>query len=130
MLPEEDHLLITSPDRFFGDALTVLFVDWPPALIDQALNSVKASPKRLAIHIYNIEDNNPRWMIDVANQSNIIMINFSQLSQADAFKGYLLPRMTCYYFGRSDLNQIFTNYTDDPIGKLLVLIGEKLKTEE
>lgn len=129
MLPENDHLVITEPDRYYNEAIVLLLVDWSPFLLDQALQSIKGCNKKLAIYIFNHNDNNYHWLMDVANQADIIGINFDSTLHNDVFKGIFVQRNNSFYFGRPDLKKIFTNHTDDPIGKLLVLIGDKLHGE-
>ena len=126
MLPEQDHLIITEPDRYYNQAIYVLLIDWPPFLLDQALQAVKSCNEQLAIHIFNSNDTNYQWLMDVAYQAQIIAINFDSTLHNDVFKGIFVQRNNSYYFGRPDLIKIFPNHTDDPVGKLLVLIGDKL----
>lgn len=131
MLPEEDHLIITEPDRYFNEALVILLIDWNPHLLDQLSMAVQGSKHKLAIHLFGDNDGNFQWLLDVANQADIIGINFDTVKHSDVIKGILLQRSKSFYFGRSDLRKIYTNYADDPVGKLLVLIGDKLsQTEE
>lgn len=130
MLPENDHLVITEPDRYHNDALVILLVDWSPFLLDQALQAIKGSKEKLAIHIFNDNDTNYRWLLDVANQADVIGINFDSIKNNDVFKGMLMKMGKSFYFGRPDLNSIFPNHSEDPIGKLLVLIGDKLSHTE
>jgi len=130
MLPEDDHLIITEPDRFHNEALVILLIDWSPFLLDQALQAIKGSNQKLAIHLFNDNDSNYQWLLDVANQADIISINFDGNRRVDVFKGMLLRLNKAFYFGRPDLNSIFPNHSEDPIGKLLVLIGDKLSHTE
>jgi hypothetical protein len=130
MLPENDHLVITEPDRYYNDALKLLLIDWSPFLLDQALQAIKSSKQQLVIHIFNSNDNNYKWLLDVADQADIVGINFDTTHNNDVFKGMLLLRNKSFYFGRLDLKNLFPNHTEDPIGKLLVLIGDKLSQME
>lgn len=130
MIPEDDHLIITEPDRYYNEALTILLIDWSPFLLEQAIQAIAGSKKKLAIHVFNSNDNNYAWLLDVANQADVISINFDNLRNSDVFKGILLQKPKSFYFGRLDLVKIFANHTDDPVGKLLVLIGDKLSHTE
>jgi hypothetical protein len=130
MLPEEDHLVVTEPDRYYNEALVILLVDWSPFLLDQALQAIKGSKEKLAIHIFNDNDTNYQWLLDVAYQADVIAINFDSIKNNDVFKGILLRQNKSFYFGRPDLVGLFPNHSEDPIGKLLVLIGDKLSHME
>lgn len=126
-----DHVVVTPPDRFYQEAITILLVDWPADLVDQALSALRGSNKRLAIHVFDYNDNNYKWMLDVANQADVIGVNINNINHIDLLKGQLILKSKTFFFGRMDFNSIFTNATNDPIGKLLVSVGEKLShTEE
>lgn len=125
-----DHVVVTQPDRFYDDAITILLVDWPADLVDQALAALRGSKQRLAIHIFDYNDNNYRWLLDVSYQADIIAVNINNINHIDLFKGQLILKTNSFFFGRLDLSSIFTNSTNDPIGKLLVAVGEKLSRTE
>lgn len=125
-----DHVVVTEPDRFFQDAIVVLLVDWPPDLVDQAFSALKGSNVRIAFHVFDFNDSNFGWLIDVANQADVIAINVSNINQTDIIKGYIITRSKSFYFGRLGLTKIFSNYTDDPIGQLLVKVGDKISQME
>ena len=129
-ITDNDHIVVTEPDRYFQDAVVVLLVDWPPDLLNQAMQAVKGFPKKIAIHIFNYNDYNYNWLIDVANQSNLIAINLEPINHIDLFKGYIIGKSNTFYFGRLGTNKIFTNFTNDPIGHLLVKLGEQISQME
>lgn len=129
-LNNNEHVIVTPPDRFYQDAVVILLVDWPADLIDQAFSALKASKNRLAIHIFDYNDHNYTWLLDVANQADIVAININNINHIDLLKGQLISKNKSFYFGRLDMNKIFTNYTDDPIGKLLVAVGENISQME
>lgn len=129
LVPNE-HVVVTAPDRFFQDAITILFVDWPPDLIDQALQALKGSNVRIAFHIFDFNDSDYKWLIDVANQADVISVCLSNISHIDIIKGYIIARPETFYFGRLGLHNIFSNYTDDPIGQLLIKVGGKISQME
>jgi hypothetical protein len=128
--PDDDHVIVTAPDRFFQDAIVILLVDWPADLIDQAISSIKGSNVRLAIHVFDFNDHDFNWLIDVANQADVISLNLNNINHIDIFKGYLIPKSNAFYFGRLGINKFFTNFTNDPIGTLLVKIGNKISQME
>ena len=125
-----EHVVVTEPDRFFQNAITILLVDWSADLIDQALNALQASNVRLAFHIFTETDSNYNWLLDVANQADVIAINLNNINHIDLIKGYLLPKSKSFYFGRLGFNKIFSNYTNDPIGHLLIKVGELISQME
>lgn len=118
-----EHVVVTPPDRFFQDSITVLLVDWPADLVDQALSAIRGSNVRVAIHIFDYNDSNYLWAIDVANQSDIVAINANSINHIDIIKGYLISKSNSFYFGRLGMNKLFSNFTEDPIGQLLIKIG-------
>ena len=128
--PNNDHVIVTAPDRFFDDAVTILLVDWPADLINQALNAIRESKIRIAIHIFDFNDANYIWLLDVANQADIIGLNLNSMNHIDLFKGQLITRSKSFYFGRLGINSLFSNSTDDPIGELLVKLGNRISQME
>lgn len=125
-----DHVIVTEPDRFYQDAIKILLVDWPPDLVNQAVNALQGSTYRLAIHIFDFNDSNYNWLIDVANQADIVAMNLNSINHIDLIKGYLISKTKTFYFGRLDMNKLFSNYTNDPIGQLLVKLGNKISQME
>jgi len=116
----DDHVIVTAPDRYFNDAIVILLVDWSADFVQQAINAIQNSNKKLAIHVFDYNDNNYTWLIDVANQANIIGIDLNQIDHIDLIKGYLISKTNSFYFGRMDMNKLFSNHTNDPIGHLLM----------
>jgi len=129
-ITNNDHVIVTAPDRFFQDAIVILLIDWPADLVNQAINAVQGSKHRLAIHIFEFNDNNYNWLLDVANQSDIISISCNSINHVDLMKGYLISKSKSFYFGRVDLQTLFHNHTNDPIGTLLVKIGDRISQME
>lgn len=130
LIINNEHVIVTAPDRFFTEAIVVLLIDWPPDLVDQALKSLQGSKKRIAIHLFNYNDSDYNWVLDVANQADVISINLNTINHMDIIKGYLLPKKNVFYFGRLGFNKLFSNFTDDPIGDLLIRVGTKISQME
>lgn len=126
----DEHLVITEPDRFYGDAVYFLLVDWPPDLLSKALETVTGSPEKLVIYVHPPEDSNFKWLLDTAYQSQFILVNCGHSGQSDIVKGQLLTKPNTYYFGRPDLEKLFLNSTNDPIGTMLTLLSTKLPKEK
>lgn len=129
-IQSDEHVIVTAPDRFYQDAITILLVDWSADLINQAINAIHGSKHRLAIHIFDFNDNNYNWLVDVANQADIVSINCTTINHIDLMKGHLLSRSNVFYFGRQDIKQIFYNFSNDPVGTLLIKIGNKISQME
>ena len=125
-----DHVVVTAPDRFYQDAIIILLVDWPADLVYQAVNAVQGSTARLAIHIFDFNDNNYSWLLDVAKQADIVGIDLTNINHIDLIKGCLISKPNAFYIGRPDINLIFSNHTHDPIGQLLVRLGNKISQME
>lgn len=126
----DEHVIVTVPDRYYQDAIVILLIDWSADLVNQAINAIQGSEQRLAIHIFDFNDNNYNWLIDVANQADIIGIDLNRINHIDLVKGYLISKPNAFYFGRLDINKLFSNYTNDPIGQLLVRLGNKISQME
>lgn len=125
-----DHVIVTAPDRFYQDAIVILLIDWSPDLVNQAVNALQGSQARLAIHIFDFNDYNYNWLIDVANQADIIAIDLNNINHIDLIKGYLISKSKTFYFGRMDVNKLFSNFTQDPIGELLIKLGNRISQME
>ncbi len=126
----DEHVIVTVPDRYYQDSIVILLVDWSADLVNQAINSIQGSKQRLAIHIFDFNDNNYNWLIDVANQADIISIDLNRINHIDLIKGYLISKPSTFYFGRLDINKLFSNYTNDPIGQLLIRLGNRISQME
>lgn len=93
-------------------------------MTEQCLESMRGSPVKLVTHLFGGNDTDFRWLLDVSNQAEVIVVNLGQTSQADPFKGSMLPLDKTFYFGRKDLSGIFPGYIDDPLGVMLALVSE------
>ena len=129
-ITNNEHVVVTPPDRFFQDSIVILLMDWPADLVDQALNAISGSNVRIAIHIFDYNDSNYLWAIDVANQSDVVAININNINHIDIIKGCLITKPNTFYFGRLGMSKIFSNFTEDPIGQLLIKIGSKISQME
>lgn len=126
----DEHVIVTVPDRYYQDAIVILLVDWSADLVNQAINAIQGSQQRLAIHIFNFNDNNYNWLIDVSNQADIVGIDLNRINHIDLIKGHLISKPNTFYFGRLDINKLFSNYTNDPIGQLLIRLGNRISQME
>lgn len=126
----DEHVIVTAPDRYFQDAIVVLLIDWPPDLVNQALAAIEKSQKKLAIHIFDYNDHSYNWAIDVANQAHIVAMDITNINHIDLIKGYLISKPNSFYFGRMDINKLFSNYTNDPIGHLVIKLGNIISQME
>lgn len=125
-----EHVIVTAPDRFYQDAIVILLIDWAPDLVHQAINALQGCKQRLAIHIFDYNDNNYSWLLDVANQADIVAIDLNNINHIDLIKGFLIAKSKTFHFGRLDIKTLFSNYTNDPIGNLLVRLGNTLSQME
>ena len=120
--PTLNHLVITEPDRYYGEAITLLWIDWNWQQIEQCIAALQGSPIKIVIHLFGGNDTDFRWLLNVANQVDAVIVNLGQTSQADPIKGMLVPKDKTHYFGRKDLKDIFPGYIDDPLGTVLALV--------
>ncbi len=126
MIDENEHLLVTPPDRFYGDAIKILLIDWNPVLFDQLVTALKGCKEKIVIYYFAPFDTEFTWLIDVANEVDITVMDISNNSQLDMIKGHLIAKKNVYYFGRSDLEKMFFNFTKDPVSTILIKTAEKL----
>ena len=119
-----DHLVITPPDRYHGEGPKILWVDWPLDMIERCLNALRGSPIKLLFHAYSPLDRDVRWLMDVAHQADIIVMDMTAGNHNDVIKGHLIAMDKTFHFGRKDLGDIFPGYIEDPQGKMLVWVGE------
>lgn len=126
----QEHLLVTAPDRYWADGIKILLVDWPAELLETTVNMIQGSPEQIILHSFNSYNDDPQWLLDVANQVDFAIINMGTGYAADVFKGTLLLRKNVFHYGRESLNKFYSNHTTDPQGKLLVLLGETIKKME
>lgn len=127
---DKEHLLITSPDRFWEDAIYITLIDLNPDMIENILTMLSGSPSRLIFYVHYRENTDIKWLLDVVNQSDIVLMDMSQNTYFDVIKGYFLPKKNVYYFGRSDLFLLFSNHWKDPAGNLLATVGELISKKQ
>lgn len=120
----DDHLIITSPDRYYSEAFKILLVDFEWGLIESIINPLRSSDTKLAIHVYTPHDTDNKWLLDVAEASNIVLMDLNSTTNNDVIKGYLISKHNVWYTGRKYLKEIWTQHTDDPLSLLLVKINQ------
>ena len=118
----KDHVLITPPDRYWSDAYNILLVDFEWGLAENIVNPLRGSTANLAIHIYTPHDNDPVWLLNVANACNTVLMDLNQTTNNNILKGQLISKHNVWYTGRRDLEKIWTGYTEDPLTVLLIEI--------
>ena len=90
MTTDIDHILVTPPDRYWSDAFNILLVDFDFQLAENIINPLRSSTINLAIHLYSSNEDNHEWLLNVANASDIIVLNLTQITNNDLFKGQLI----------------------------------------
>lgn len=124
-----EHKIITPPDQVWNENISVLLLDYDWDSVGQLIMPLSGSPKLLNIYVYQELDQNPEWLLNVANASDIIVINMEKPTINDVFKGRLL-NLNCHvcYTGREDLKNIWSNYSTDSLGFILSSIAKIQKT--
>jgi len=125
-----NHLLVTEPDRVRDRAFCVLLIDFEPQMVETMVTPLQGCKTDLTIYVYNEQDNNARWLLDVANEADLILIDTYKTTKNDVFKGYLLPLKTTWFVGRPDLGEFWPRYTTDALGTILVNIQKHIDQEE
>ena len=122
-----DHLVITAPDRYYGEGPKILWIDWNFDQIEHCLNALRSCPIRLIFYTFGPNDADMRWLLDAAHQSDIIIMNMDARSTVDVIKGHVISLDKTFYFGRKDLHAIFPGYIEDHVGKMLTWVGEQVQ---
>lgn len=120
----DDHLIITSPDRYYSDSFKILLVDFEWGLAESIINPLRTSATKLAIHVYTPHDTDNKWLLDVSATCNIVLMDLNNTTNNDVIKGYLISKHNVWYTGRKDLKNIWTQHTDDPLSLLLLKINQ------
>ena len=124
--PLDEHLAVTPPDRYHGEGYKVLWIDWEWDQIDTGVSMLQGSPEKLIIHMFGHNDTDFRWLLDIAYQADIIMMNLSHQTAADTIKGHLIGLDKTRYFGRRDLETIFPGYIEEPHGAMLTWVAQQI----
>lgn len=122
MKTPSEHVLITPPDRYWSNAYHILLVDFEWGLAESIINPLRSSSVDLAIYIYTPQDNDPEWLLNVANACNTVLVDLNQTTNNDLIKGQLISKHNVWYTGRRDLEKIWAGYTEDPLTVLLIEI--------
>ena len=130
MTTDIDHILVTPPDRYWSDAFNILLVDFDFQLAENIINPLRSSTINLAIHLYSSNEDNHEWLLNVANASDIIVLNLTQITNNDLFKGQLISKHNTWYTGRRYLDSIWPGYTDDVLSTLLFEINKQQRYKE
>lgn len=120
----DDHLIITSPDRYYSDSFKILLVDFEWGLAESIINPLRTSSTKLAIHVYTPHDTDNKWLLDVSATCNIVLMDLNNTTNNDVIKGYLISKHNVWYTGRKDLKNIWAQHTDDPLSLLLLKINQ------
>lgn len=123
----DDHLFITSPDRYHGEGIKITLIDWHHEQLENIVNMLRGSPQRLAIHVFGHNDTDLRWLLDVGYQSDLIVINMGHSTAADPVKGSMITWARTLYFGRKDLSEIYEGYIEDPMGSTMAWLGKQIQ---
>lgn len=124
-----NHLLVTEPDRVNDQGFRILLVDFEPQMIEMLISTLQGCSTDLIIYVYSDSDANPQWLLDTARESDIILVDANRTTQNDIFKGCILPLKTAWFVGRSDLTKFWPRHTNDALGTVLASI-QKYTTQE
>lgn len=130
MAVNNNHLLVTEPDRVYDQGFRILLVDFEPQMIEMLVSTLQGCATDLIIYVYNDSDTNPRWMLDTAKESDIVLVDVNRTTQNDVFKGCVLPMKTAWFIGRSDLAEMWPRHTTDALGTILSAIQQYIEQEE
>lgn len=119
---QSEHLLITPSDRHWSDSYNILLVDFDWGLVENIINPLRGSVVNLAIHVYTPMDNDAAWLLNVAANSHIVLLDLNQTTNNDILKGQLISKHNVWYTGRKDLESFWPRYTEDPLSLLLIEI--------
>ena len=125
MKTSNNHVVVTPPDRYWSDAFNILLVDFDWHLAENIINPLRSSPIDLAIHLYVSSDDNAEWLLNVANACDVTVVNMTQVTNNDIFKGRLISKHNVWYTGRRYLDDIWQGYTDDVLTTLLFEINKQ-----
>lgn len=126
---DPEHILVTPPDRYWSDAFNILLVDFDLLLVENIINPLRSSPVNLAIHLYTSADDDNEWLLNVANACDIVVLNLTQITNNDIFKGQLISKHNVWYTGRRYLDGIWQGHTDDVLTTLLFEIDKNTHKE-
>ena len=102
-----NHVIVTPPDQYWSDSYKILLVDFDWGLIEHIINPLRAYKETLAIHVYNSFDSDPAWLLEVAAQSDIVVMDLNQTTNNDVLKGQLISKHNTWYTGRRDLESLW-----------------------
>lgn len=125
-----EHVIVTPPDRVWNDTFDILLIDFDWGLAETIINPLRSSKLDLAIHLYTPQDNDPQWLLNVAANSRIVILDLNQSTNNDVIKGHLISKHNVWYTGRSDLSNIWLRHTKDPLATLLVEIEKTQHSQE
>lgn len=122
--PNDNHVLVTPPDRYYSEAFNILLVDFDWGLTEAIINPLRSANVTLAIHAYISSDSDPAWLIDVASSSDIVLMDLSKTTNNDIVKGHIISKENVWYTGRPDLEKFWPRYTNDPLSLLIFEISK------
>jgi hypothetical protein len=122
MKTDKDHVVVTPPDRYWDDAYSILLLDFNIDQVTQLIEPLRGSSVPLAIHVYSWDNTDIRWLLDVANSCDTVVMNLALTTINDLAKGQLISKHNVWYTGRKDLADMWSGHTDDPLALLLIEI--------
>lgn len=130
MANNNNHILVTEPDRVHDHAFRLVLVDFEYQLLEAVISPLQGCKTDIIVYAYDQSSYNPQWLIDVANESDLVIIDANITSHNDVFKGYLMPMKKTWYIGRRDLEKLWPRHTNDALGTILTHIQQYINNTE
>lgn len=91
--------LITPPDKYHGSDITILMASCDMDAQKEMLLALENIDLNINLCIYDpVTCTNIEWLLDTAQQSNIIILDLRFNQVSILFYGWLLNKSNCYYF--------------------------------
>lgn len=124
----DNHLVVTSPDKYYGEGIHILLVDWNWDHVDRVLKQIKNFDQTVILYLFGPGETDYEWLMQIHAQCSLIVVNLDTRTLSDPIKGHLIAKPQCFYTGRPDLEKLFSGYTSDALGTILTHISKRRGT--
>ena len=124
-----NHVVVTPPDRYWSDSYKILLVDFDWGMVEQIVEPLRSYTGTLAFYVYNGFESDSAWLLDVAAQSDIVVMDLNHITKDDILKGQLISKEHVWYTGRRDLEKLWPRYTSDPLAIIMIKLYNQRGTQ-
>lgn len=117
---QENKKIITEPDLDYSKSFKIMIVDFEWDTVSEISESIKKLDIPVTLFLYGSNDKNPLWCINMAKNSNSVLVNMRHKGSIEIIKGFLVAEQNVYTYGHYDLENMFQRNVIDIMSWLAI----------